>query len=140
MFKFSVKLLTADAWDGIDIKLHNREQDLWARQVWRGLNDQYSKLKEQYKIKGVALKEWLKEYGIGGLVQSKDQVVVGAMREIAKLLDETVKSNKEGGAYRQNEVQAFKNEYGTNRIDWLYALNGQKRSSKSRKVNSGLLE
>ena len=142
MFRFAAKLLRANAWDGIDAKIHLRETNSWANRVWQGVSSQFNLLKKNYKIKGVALQEWIQRYGMSSLMHSQDPVVRGAMRDIASLLDDTVQSTNEGGSFRQNEIQAFKQQYGSNRQDWLYTLSGEKRSSskKRRKVTSSLLE
>jgi hypothetical protein len=138
MFKFSAKLLIADVWDGVDDRIHLQDTHYGAKRVWNGLVNQFSQFKKQYKIKGVILEQWIQKYGIGELMRSEDTVVKGAMRDIAARLQET--ASKDGGEFRENEIQAFKGEHGTNRVDWLYELCGQKRASQEHRVSSDLLE
>lgn len=140
MFRFSARLLTADAWSGVDTKIHTQDNHYWAKKVWNGLRGQFNQLSQQYKIKGVALQEWIKEYGIQGLfaAQERDPAIRKALNDVRSILKETVTSTDEGGQFRNNEIQAFRAEYGNNVADWLYALTGQKRAARrKRKEKAG---
>lgn len=131
MFKFSARLLTsADAWQGVDTKIHTQDSHYWAKKVWNGLRSRFSLLQKQYKIKGVALADWIQTYGIQGMfeAQDRDPAVRKALNEIRAALKETVLSAEEGGEFRKNEIEAFRQEHGSNTADWLFELGGGKRA------------
>ena len=118
---------------GVDTKIHLQDQNQWAKKVWNGLRRQFSGLLTQYKIKGVDLQEWIQTYGIQGLfaAQEKDPAIRKALNDIRKTLKETVTSVDDGGQFRNNEIDAFRQEYGSNVADWLYQLTGAKRAKKA---------
>jgi hypothetical protein len=125
MFKFSARLLKrADAWDGVDTRIHQQDTHAWSKRVWTGLSQQFQTINQNYKIKGIALREWIKEYGIGTLLQSQDPAVRKATADLRTLLKDYVAHVDEGGQFRNNEIAAFKKEFGSNVTDWLYKLTG----------------
>ena len=138
MFHFSAKILKASAWSGRDPKIHLDEVRSMAQRVWNELISQFQILKKHYNIKGAPLEDWLDHYGVGPLMHSKDAAVMRGINHIRKTLQESVKPSSEGGKFRSNEIQAFKQHYGTNVTDWLFRLTDE--FNKSASFNSHELE
>lgn len=131
MFRFSAKLLTkrADAWEGVDAKTYNRDVRSWANRVLNGINQQFHTIMNSYKIKGVAFKDWVEHYGLPALLQSQDPAVRKATSEIRSHLKDFVME----GNFRDNEVTAFRQQYGSNVTDWLYMMTNKKRANLLKK-------
>lgn len=132
MFEFTAKLLKkqADAWDGVDTKIHLQDDHYSAKKVWNAVREQFGTLMSQYKIKNQALKVWVDHYGIAALdPKSPDPAVRKAAIDIRNYLNELAATKDKGGSFRDNEITAFRSEYGSNVSEWLQALVGGKRSS-----------
>lgn len=130
MFKFSAKLLTKKgyAWEGVDAKSHHRDVRYWTNRVLHGVTNQFQALMNNYKIKGVAFRDWVEHYGLPALLQSQDPEVRKATSDIRNFLKNYVEND-----FRDNESTAFKQQYGNNVTDWLYMLSGNKRASLLKK-------
>lgn len=136
MFRFGSKALRADAWKGVDHKIHYREQTTRAKAVWKEVQGQFQILNDEYLIKGEPLSKWLNHYGLGPLLHSKDMAVKKALNHVREVLKDTVKPISEGGRFRENELQAFKQQYGSNVTDWLFRLApARKQAAKDKPVD-----
>lgn len=95
------------------LELHGQTQ---AQALWTALQNHVQTLKDRYKIKGVAFKEWLSKYGLAALRTSQDKAVRDATKEILTSIQDFAKAQMEKDP---ETAKAFKAEYGTNVQDWL---------------------